>query len=56
MDWTVKHIAIVISPLKALMRGQVAQLSSYGVQAVAVDPENSKEIMNGIFISYSTSK
>ena len=39
MDWTIKHVAVVISPLKALMKDQVSQLSEFGVSAIAVDPE-----------------
>lgn len=47
MDWTINHIAIVIFPLKALMRDQVVQHGSYGIRAVSVDPETATETFNG---------
>src|SRR5262245_33329400 len=45
-------LTLVVSPLIALMRNQVAQLRSYGIAAAALnsanDPAENREILDGI--------
>lgn len=47
LNWTIKHVSIVVSPLKSLMADQVADLQNFNVSAIAIEPGTSPETIRG---------
>lgn len=47
LNWTIKHVSIVVSPLKSLMADQVADLQNFNVSAIAIEPGTSPDTIRG---------
>lgn len=47
LNWTIKHVSIVVSPLKSLMADEVADLQNFNVSAIAIEPGTSPDTIRG---------